>query len=316
VSDYNDYPPPSGEPVVPPPGAGWDSGGPASSQRQEPGTEVLSNGGEHEINRRRVAVTIAAIVATLGAVIGGVVLASGSNSKPTHATAGANPNAVVDPPSASATRLPTLSGVPVAPPTLGSASAMASAQAAQKAFAPPTAIPSDVVPYAGSAPLDAVSLPPFLTVSMPGIQAKDTNSQVLATQFESFLKAWVEAWATGSTADARYRAWCVDQCRTVLDPTVALWKNANILPAGTLRFFQMAGGTANGGLSGEAGVCLDDSQLTAFRNGVTYVNPYPMGAPTLYVFGLVWDKAVGHWVVSESYASPGDSYCAPTGSAS
>ena len=102
----------------------------------------------------------------------------------------------------------------------------------------------------------------------------------------------------------------------MLDPTVALWKNANILPSGTLRFFQMAGGTANGGLSGEAGVCLDDSQLTAFRNGVTYANPYPMGAATLYVFGLVNDKAAGHWVISKAYTSPGDSYCASAGSGS
>jgi hypothetical protein len=172
-----------------------------------------------------------------------------------------------------------------------------------------------VVPYEGSAPLDAVSLPPFLSVTIPAVSAKDSTSQVLATQFESFLKAWVEAWATGSTADARYRAWCVDQCRTVLDPAVALWKNADILPAGTLRFFAMAGGTVNGGLSGLGGVCLDDSQLKAFRNGATYTDPYPQGS-TLYVFGLVYDKAVGHWVVTTGYSHAGDSYCTASSTAS
>jgi len=53
-------------------------------------------------------------------------------------------------------------------------------------------------------------------------------------------------------------------------------------------------------------VCLDDSALTAFRNGTTYQNPYPLGQPELLVFGLVYDKAVGHWVATEAYSSPGD----------
>jgi hypothetical protein len=304
MSDFNE---PQGDGRMPPPGPdqGWQGGGPVPPPALPPQQQGQSEA-EHERTRVRVAVTIAALVATLGAIIFGFAITSGHGSKPTSSTAGANPNAVVDPPSAS----PSMGlSVPPAPSPLSSASAEASALAAQKAFAPPTAIPSDVVPYSGSAPLNAVSLPPFLTVTMPGISAKDQASQTLADQFTLFLKSWVEAWATGTTADARYRAWCVDQCRTMLDSTVTLWKNANILPAGTLRFFAMAGGTVNGGLSGLAGVCLDDSALKAFRGGATYTNPYPQGS-TLYVFGLVYDKAVGHWVVTTGYSHAGDSYCA------
>jgi len=296
MSENNDFPPPSGAPVPPPSGVPYPP---------EPGQSEPENDPEHERTRTRVAVTIAALVATLGVIILGFVLAGGHSSKPSSNTAGANPNAVVDLPSAS----PSVGlSVPPAPSAQSSADAEASALAAEKAFAPPTVVPSDVVPYAGSAPLNAVSLPPFLTVSMPGISAKDQTTQVLAEQFQAFLKSWVEAWATGNTTDARYRAWCVDQCRVMLDPTVTLWKNANIVPAGTLRFFEMAGGTVNGGFSGLAGVCLDDSALTAYRDGATYTNPYPQGS-ALYVFGLVYDKAVGHWVVTTGYSHAGDSYC-------
>jgi len=327
MSDDYDFPPPSGEPVAPPPGpdAGWDSSGPARPNTQVSGTEVLSNGradqdqeAEQQRNRVRVGITLAALVATLGAIIFGFAITSGHGSKPatSHAVAGSNPNAVVDPPSASATGLPVLTGIPAAPSALDSASAMASAQAAEKAFTPPTVVPSDVHPYTANAPIDATVIPPFLTVTIPGIQAKDAATQALATQFEEFLKAWVEAWASGNVDDPRYRAWCADQCLSVTEPTIALWKNANIVPAGTLRFFEMAGGIVNGGFSALAGVCVDDSQLTALRNGVAYQNPYPMAGPTLYVFGLVNDKATGRWVISRAYASPGDSYCASAGSGS
>jgi hypothetical protein len=322
VSEHENTP---GGGQMPPPGPdqrAWQGqGGPVPPPAAQQQAEADA---EHQRTRTRIGVTIAALVATLGAVILGVVLANGHGHTSTSNAAGANPNAVVDPPSASAGAsgsasggvLPMLSGIPAAPPALSSASAMASAQAAEKAFKPPTVVPSDVRPYSAGAPLDAVVIPPFLTVSIPGIQAKDAVSQTLATQFESFLKAWVEAWAAGNVDDPRYRAWCADQCLTVTEPTITLWKNANIVPAGTLRFFEMAGGVVNGGFSAEAGVCLDDSQRTAFRDGVSYQNPYPAGAPTLYVFGLVNDKAQGRWIVTEAYTSPGDSYCAATGSTS
>jgi hypothetical protein len=291
-------------------------GGPLRPEPKQRGTRV------------RVVVTVAALVATVGAVVGGVLLTNspdGSGGGKASTDAAADPNVAVDPPSSpalggsgapgagvvpSGSPTATLS-VPAAPPTLSQAQAMASAQAAEGAFAPPTSVPSDVPSYSGSAPLGSVSLPPFLTVAVPPVQAKDGRAQALADQSTLLLKAWVEAWAGGSTGDARYRALCVEQCRAVLDPMVALWKNANIVPAGTLRFFNLAGGLAKGNdQSGEVGVCLDDSALTAFRDGATYQDPYPLGRPELLVFGLVYDKAVGHWVATEAYASPGDSYCA------
>jgi hypothetical protein len=269
---------------------------------------------EQERTHTRVAIVIAALVATVGAVVLGFAITSGHGGK-LSTNAGARPHAVVDPSSpgstaapggvGSPTALPTLSGGPAPPPTPDQA------QAAQQAFAPPTSVPANVPGYSGSAPLDAVVMPPFLTVTVPSVQAKDTKAQALADQSTLLLKAWVEAWTSGNTYDPRYRTLCVAQCRAVLDPTVALWKNANIIPAGTLRFFNLAGGVATGDdQSGEVGVCLDDSTLTAFRGGSVYRNPYPLGAQKLLVFGLVYDQAVGHWVATEAYASPGDSYCA------
>src|SRR5581483_1500087 len=158
----------------------------------------------------------------------------------------------------------------------------------------------------GSAALDAITLPPFLTLQLPSVKAKDQQAQSMADAFSLMLRAWAEAWAAGNTADPRYDTLCADHCRAVLDPTVALLKKANIVPAGTLRFFNLAGGLAKANSqSGEAGVCVDDSTLTAFRGGGTYVNPYPLGQPERLVFGLVFDKTVGHWVATEAYASPG-----------
>jgi hypothetical protein len=310
VSEHENTP--GGGGPLPPPGPDqrWQGQGgplPAPAVRETPEQE-------QQRTRTRVAVTIAALVATLGAVILGVALTSGHHGKTTASAAGAHPNAVVDPPSsgasASATGLPTLSGIPAAPPALDSVSAMASAQAAERAFAPPTKVPANVPGYSASAPLDAVSLPPFLMVSLPSVQAKDQKAQALADQSTLLLKAWAEAWATGNPDDPRYRTLCVEACKAVLDSTVTLWHRANIAPAGTLRFFAFAGGLAKGNdQSGEVGVCLDDSALTAFRTGTTYQNPYPLNAPELLVFGLVYDKAVGHWVATEAYTSPGDSYC-------
>jgi hypothetical protein len=272
----------------------------------------------------RVAVVIASLLATVGAVILGFTLTSGHGAKPSTNAAGTHPNVAIDPRTSAAasgagspSALPTLSGIPAAP-TPDQAHAMASAQAAEKAFNPPSSAPANVPGYSGSAPLNAVSLPPFLKVALPSVQAKDQGAQSLADQSELLLKAWVEAWSTGNTGDARYRALCVEQCRAALDPTVTLWKRANILPAGTIRFFQLAGGLAkaNNG-SGEVGVCLDESGMQALRDGVSYQNPYPLGQPELLVFGLAYDKAVGHWVATEAYTSPGDSYCtADSGSTS
>lgn len=316
----------SNQDVPPPDDAAWsapetvESGwprpvGPVRSNTAVPAPDALSDSRQHEVNtRRRVAVVIASLVATLGAVVFGFAFTSGHGSKVASNSAVGAPNAVVDPPSASlsgavsASVTPSLSVPPA--PTQDAASAMASAQAAEKAFAPPTSVPANVPSYSGSAPLEAISLPPFLTVTVPSVSAKDQAAQALADQSTLLLKAWVEAWSTGSTYDARYRTLCVEQCRTALDPTITLWKRANITPAGTARFFQLAGGLAKGDSgSGEVGVCLDDSALKAVRNGVTYANPYPLGQPELLVFGLVYDKAVGHWVASEAYISPGDSYC-------
>jgi hypothetical protein len=286
-----------------------------------PGPAMRESGQqEQQRTRRRVAVTVAALIATVGAVILGVVLTSGHGPKgTTTSAAGASPNAAVDPPSSassgtpesggSPTALPTLS-VPAAPPAQDQAQAMASAQAAEKSFLPPTKIPANVPAYTASAPLDAIDLPPFLTVDVPPVQAKDQGAQTLADQSELLLKAWVEAWASGNPDDPRYRTLCVEQCRAALDPTIGLWKKANIVPAGAIRFFEFAVGLAKGNnQSGEVGVCLDDSGTQAFRDGTTYQNPYPLGAPELLVFGLVYDKAVGHWVATEAYTSPGDSYC-------
>ena len=312
------YPPPDGPAWSPPETVegGWH---PAR-------TDPLDGPDQQEHNTRmRVGVTIAALVATVGAIVLGFVLTSGHSSQNTSGnTAAGRPNVAIDPPSSgpagavpSGSPTATLS-VPPTPPALSQADAMASAQAAEKAFTPPTSVPGDVPGYSGSAALDAITLPPFLTLQLPSVQAKDQQAQGMADAFSLMLKAWAEAWAAGNTADARYDTLCADQCRAVLDPTVALWKNADIVPAGTLRFFNLAGGLAKGNnQSGEAGVCLDDSGLSAFQGGSTYIDPYPLGQPELLVFGLVFDKAVGHWVATEAYASPGDSYCAQdTGSAS
>jgi hypothetical protein len=326
----------SNQNVPPPDDAAWSESETLESGWPDPGRLIPPHvpadrrgvpSGERDVQqdntRRRVALTIAALVATVGAVVGGVVLTGGNGGKPSTNVAGAHPNAAVDPPSSGAsggggspTALPTLSVPPT--PTPDQAQAMASAQAEEKAFAPPTSVPANVPGYTGSAALDAISLPSFLSVSVPSVQAKDSSAQALADQSTLLLKAWVEAWASGNSDDPRYRTLCVAQCKAVLDATVTLWKNANIVPAGTLRFFNLAGGLAKSDAqSGEVGVCLDDSALTAFRSGTTYQNPYPLGQPELLVLGLVYDRDVGHWVASEAYTSPGDSYCAQdTGSGS
>jgi hypothetical protein len=259
---------------------------------------------EHEHNRRRVVVVVAALVATLGAVLG--VAFSGASSPAPGRVSAAN----IDPPASPTASL----SVPADPNAQSSAQAAESAMAAAGLFSPPASVPSDVPGYSGS--LDGV-IPAGLTATIPSVHAKDQAAQSLADQASEFLRVWVEAWASGNVDDPKYRAWCVDGCHAVTDPVVVLWNDAKIHPAGTLTFTNLAGGTANGGGSGEVGVCLDDSGLFAVTStGRSGYDPYPQGAPVLYVFGLVFDKAVNHWVVTSGYTSPGDSYCTASGSTS
>jgi hypothetical protein len=304
---------------IPSNGAGWPPPDrqqvPSQSQGQEPGqhseTEVLSNRQEQEADtRRRVAVTVAALVATLGAVIGGVVLTSNSNNGPIGSAVGDSPAAVGGAPGmpsvmpTTSLSVPPLSG-------LSSAQAVQSAMAAEGTFSPPSSVPANVPTYGGD--LAGAVIPSYLTVVIPSVQAKNQTAQSLADQSALFLRAWVAAWESGKVNDPLYSAWCVDRCHEFMDYEINIWRKAGIVPAGTLRFYNLAGGTANGGVSGEVGVCLDDSKMFARTADGRYwgANPYP-GDEVLYVFGLVYDKAVGHWVVTEGYTSPGDSYCTDT----
>src|SRR5258708_18502506 len=108
MSNNNDFPPPSGAPVPPPPGVPYP---PEPGQLEE----------EHERNRTRVVVTIAALVATLGAIVLGFVLTGGHGSKSvTIAAVGSSSNAAV--PSGSAAGTGQLS-VPPAPSAQSSAEA-------------------------------------------------------------------------------------------------------------------------------------------------------------------------------------------------
>jgi hypothetical protein len=301
VSDYNA---PGRDGQTSPPGEdhNWN-GGPVPPNGQASAQEVLSN--RHENTRRRVAVVIAALVATLGAVLGVAFSGALGSSSPGRVSA-----ASIDPPASPTASL----SVPADPNAQSSAQAQESAMAAAGTFSPPASVPSDVPGYSGS--LDA-SLPAGLTVAIPSVHAKDQTAQSLADQATQFLKAWVEAWVTDNVDDPKYRAWCVDGCHSVTDPVVTLWSNAKIHPAGMINFFSLAGGTANGGASGEVGVCLDDSGVFAVTSaGASGYDPYPAGGPVLYVFGAVYDKAVNHWVITSGYTSPGDSYCTASGSTS
>ena len=295
------WPPPDGEQSPGQyPGAGAAPG-------QYSGPEVLSHREEqdHGHARRRVVVVVAALVATLGAVLGVAFSGAFSSGSPGRVSA-----ANIDPPASPTASLQ----VPPDPNAQSSAQAAQSAMAAAGTFSPPASVPSDVPGYSGS--LDAV-IPAGLTVQVPSVHAKDQTAQSLADQSAQFLKAWAEAWATDNVNDPKYRAWCVDACHAVTDPVVMLWSNAKIKPAGTINFFNLAGGTANGGASGEIGVCLDDSGVFAVTSsGQSGYDPYPQGGPVLYVFGAVYDKAVNHWVITSGYTSPGDSYCTASGSTS
>jgi hypothetical protein len=302
----SNYGPPSG-PSWPDRGEG-QSPGQGSGAGQYSGPQVLSRrDGPVVHTRRRVVVVIAALVAMVGAVVGGVVLSSGGGA-PTS-VAGARPNANVDPPSGMPTVMPTalLSVPPLS--GLSSAQAVESAMAAQGTFSPPATVPPNVPAYSGD--LAGAVIPDYLTLVIPKVTAKDQAAQSLADQTALFLRAWVGAWESANVDDPLYSAWCVDHCREFMDYEINLWKKAGIVPAGTMRFYNLAGGTANGGASGEVGVCLDDTRMFARTADGKYwgANPYPVDS-MLYVFGLVYDRAVAHWVVTEGYTSPGDSYCA------
>jgi hypothetical protein len=254
-----------------------------------------------------VAVVIAALVATVGAVIGGAVLTSKS-SAPTGSAAAGRPKANVDPPSGMPSVVPTnsLSVPPLS--GLSSAASVESAMAAQGTFSPPASVPPNVPAYSGN--LAGAVIPDYLTLVIPKVTAKDPTAQSLADQTALFLRAWVGAWESGKVSDPLYSAWCADACHEFMGYSINAWKTAGIVPAGTLRFYNLAGGTANAGASGEVGVCLDDSKMFARTvDGKNWgANPYPVDT-MLYVFGLVYDKAVAHWVVTEGYTSPSDSYC-------
>lgn len=298
MSDQEEWPPPTGKPVVP---------GPFEVPPQGP--PLASSGPPRRPGGLRLALSVAAPVLVAVALVVGLVVANGHGSRPASHTAGGVGKGTV-----------TATGplvVPPAPPVQDSASADASALAAQATFTPPTATPSDVFTY-GAKGLTMVSLPPFLSITAPSIKAKDQKGQTLADQLQAALAAWVEAWATGDVNDDRYRAWCAGQCRDLLSPLVAQWARAGIVPSGTVGFHAVAGGIDSDG-TGLAAVCLDDSAVKAVQksSGVSYPNPYPVG-DTLYVFALVFDKnpAIDHWVITTGYSHTGDSYCADSGTSS
>lgn len=305
----SNYGSPSGAPWPPERDESQSPGShPGAGQHSE--TEVLGSRNEHEIETRlRVAVTIAALVATLGAVIGGVVLTSNGSSKP--ASSAASNTSTADASTGMPSVMPTAS-LSVPPLSgLSSAAAVASAMAAEGTFSPPSSVPANVPAYGGD--LGSAVIPSYLTVTIPKVTAKDQTAQSLADQTSLFLRAWVAAWESGNVNDALYSAWCVDHCREFMDYEINIWRKAGIVPAGVMRFYNLAGDIANGGASGEVGVCLDDSKMFARTADGKYwgANPYP-GDQVLYVFGLVYDRAVNHWVVTEGYTSPGDSYCTTT----
>jgi hypothetical protein len=277
-----------------------------SGQHSDP--EVLSNRDEYEQQkRRRVAVVVAALVATLGVVLGVALSGVFSSASPGHVSA-----ASVDPPGSDMPSVMPTESLSVPPLSgLSSAAAVESAMAAQGTFSPPASVPANVPTYGGD--LAGAVIPSYLTVTIPKVTAKDQTAQSLADQTALFLRAWVAAWESGKTDDPLYSAWCVDHCHEFMDYTINIWKKAGIVPAGTMRFYNLAGGTTNGGTSGEVGVCLDDSKMFARTADGRFwgANPYPVDT-MLYVFGLVYDKAVAHWVVTEGYTSPGDSYCTDT----
>jgi Tfp pilus assembly protein PilV len=190
-----------------------------------------------------------------------------------------------------------------------SAQAQASAMAAASAFQAPTAVASTAVPhYAGS--LTSFNFPGDLSVTIEPVTTSTAAEAMLADQFRDFLKSWIEAWASGNVKDPKYAAWCVAACHAVTDPTVKQWSAAGLVPAGDLKLYNIVGGFSNSAdTSAETAVCVSDTGLTAVTRSATKTGDPFIQGPTLYVFGLLYDAQVGHWVVTEGYSDVGDSYC-------
>lgn len=190
-----------------------------------------------------------------------------------------------------------------------SAQAQASAMAAASAFQAPTAVASMAVPhYTGS--LTTFSFPGDLSVTIEPVSASTAAQATLAEQFQDFLKSWFEAWASDNVNDPKYAAWCVTACHAVTEPTVKQWSVAGLAPAGDLEAYNIASTFTNSAdTSAETAVCVSDTGLTAVtKTAMTTRDPFIQG-PTLYVFGLLYDAQVGHWIVTEGYSHVGDSYC-------
>jgi hypothetical protein len=252
-------------------------------------------------SKRRAVVAVSAALAVV------LFLAVGPAANHQPVISAASPSAVVP----SVTTLPRVT----APPTQNQAQADASASAAAATFAPPTALSNGAVPsYSGS--LTAFAIPADLSVSLPQIKTTGAAYQVLANDFQDFLNAWVEAWAAGNPPDPRYGAWCVAACHSTADPVVEQWAGGGITPAGTLTFYGVQGGEMKTDTNlAEIAVCMDASGLTAVTaSGAAVADPFPGDAePTLYVFGLLYDKAAGRWVVTSGYYHAGDAYCTGDG---
>lgn len=298
--------PPQGPDQTPPT---WQPPGPPVPAPSAPPAAVLNTSRARRVGLWvfAAAVLVYVVLDTLFYQVGGPSAAPGAARSSVHA---AGSGGAASAPGAVPTVLATASlSVPPAPPAQSVAQAQASADAAGAVFKPPTSVPASVPAFSGS--LTAADIPADLAVQLPGLKASDPAGQAAGNAAQAFLRVWVEAWAAGNTADARYAAWCVAQCRSVADPVISLWGKAGIRPAGTLRFYGLAGGTSKtNDQSAEVGVCLDESGIEAVTaSGAAGANPYPQMAPTLYVFGLIYDPAVNHWVVTEGYWHTGDSYC-------
>ena len=162
----------------------------------------------------------------------------------------------------------------------------------------------------GSAGAD---LPGDLSMLVPTVRAGDAQTQKLADDAGVWLRAWVSAWASGNTSNPAYGSYCIMQCRYFLDSTVAMWAHAHLRPAGSLRVYNLAAVTTDGGYAGSVTVCVDDSGLYALTsaNKTTY-NPFPEVGAVMYVFGGVYDTGVNHWIMTQGDVTLGGGYCERT----
>lgn len=150
-------------------------------------------------------------------------------------------------------------------------------------------------------------------MQIPSVHASDAASQKLADDAAVWLHDWVAAWASGNVTDPAYGAYCIMQCRYFLDATVKMWAHANIRPAGTLRVYNLAAVTTDGGYAGSVTVCIDDSNLYALTSSdKAAYNPFPAVGPVMYVFGGVYDTGVKHWIMTQADVTLGGGYCERT----